>query len=264
MKRDADRPNPFSERLLEILDHVEYRRVETSEDMEDVARIRFKAYQMADILPLKGSMLIDEVDFDSHAYVFGIYYDERLISTVRVHHVTPEHRVSSSASVFGREIDAFLDAGMSLIDPVRLAADPEVLRDMPAIPYLTLRVATMASEHFDVDRCLSLVKPQHAAFYKRVFDADTIVTPQKNCGSYKIDLTLLAARVRDIRSWLYRRFPFFDSEPYERRLMFGGPKELPFTPLTVRPTARRAHGAQMRLAPAARVDARLPRGGVRP
>ena len=72
---------------------------------------------------------------------------------------------------------------------------------MPAIPYLTLRVATMASEHFDVDRCLSLVKPQHAAFYKRVFDADTIVSPQKNCGNYKIDLTLLAARVREIRPW---------------------------------------------------------------
>ena len=147
--------NRFSERLLELLDHVEYRRVETGEDMEDVARIRFKAYKMADILPLSGTMLIDDIDFDSHAYVFGIYFEERLISTVRVHHVTPEHRVSSSGSVFGAEIDSFLDAGLSLIDPVRLAADPEILKEMPAIPYLTLRVATMASEHFDVDRCLS-------------------------------------------------------------------------------------------------------------
>src|SRR5215217_182460 len=149
--------NRFADRLLEILDHVEYRRVETGEDMEDVARIRFKAYKMADILPLSGSRLIDDVDFDSHAHVFGIYYQERLISTVRVHHVTPEHRVSSSASIFGEEINRFLDAGMTLIDPVRLAADPQVLREMPAVPYLTLRVATMASEHFDVDRCLSLV-----------------------------------------------------------------------------------------------------------
>jgi hypothetical protein len=129
---------------------------------------------------------------------------------------------------------------MSLIDPVRLAADPEILKEMPAIPYLTLRVATMASEHFDVDRCLSLVKPQHAAFYKRVFDADTIVSPQKNCGDYKIDLTLLAARVREIRPWLYTRFPFFDSEPFERRMMFGDSGETQHTPLTILPTARLA------------------------
>lgn len=233
----------FADRLLEILDRVEYRRVETGEDMEEVARIRAKAYQMADILPVSGSQLIDDVDFDSQAYVFGIYYRERLISTVRVHHVTPEHRVSSSATIFRKEIHAFLDAGMSLIDPVRLAADPQVVREMPAIPYLTLRVATMASEHFDVDRCLSLVKPQHAAFYKRVFDADTIVEPQKNCGDYKIDLTLLAARVREIRPWLYKRFPFFDSEPFERRMMFGDRRVKP-TPLTILPTARLAMAAQ--------------------
>ncbi|WEZ82510.1 hypothetical protein P6U16_15595 [Rhizobium sp. 32-5/1] len=240
MSPAASTQGRFSEKLLELLDHVEYRRVETGEDMEDVARIRFKAYQMADILPLSGSTLIDDIDFDSHAYVFGIYFEERLISTVRVHHVTPEHRVSSSGSVFGKEIDGFLDAGMSLIDPVRLAADPEILKEMPAIPYLTLRVATMASEHFDVDRCLSLVKPQHAAFYKRIFDADTIVSPQKNCGNYKIDLTLLAARVREIRPWLYTRFPFFDSEPFERRLMFQGNEQAAFRPLTIRPTARLA------------------------
>lgn len=235
------RMNRFSDKLLELLDRVEYRRVETGEDMEDVARIRFKAYKMADILPLKGNTLVDDIDFDSHAYVFGIYYDERLISTVRLHHVTPEHRVSSSGSIFPNEINAFLDAGMSLIDPVRLAADPEVLSEMPAIPYLTLRIATMATDYFEVDRCLQLVKPQHAAFYKRVFDADTIVSPQGNCGDYNIDLTLMATRTKETLPPLYRRFPFFKSEPYERRMLFARGADAPFSPLTVRPTARRAH-----------------------
>ena len=54
----------FSAKLMEILDHVEYRRVESSEDMKEVARIRYKAYKMADILPLTGTQLIDDVDFD--------------------------------------------------------------------------------------------------------------------------------------------------------------------------------------------------------
>lgn len=234
--------NRFSDKLLGLLDRIEYRRVETGEDMEDVARIRYKAYKAGAVMHLdEQAVLIDEVDFDSHAYVFGIYYEERLISTVRLHHVTPEHRVTSSGKVFPDEINAFLDAGMSLIDPVRLAADPEIWSEMPAIPYLTLRIATMATDYFQTDRCVQMVKPAHSAFYKRVFDADFVASPKSNQGKFIIDLMLLATNVKETLPSLYKRFPFFKSEPYERRMMFARGDDLPFSPLTVRPTARRAH-----------------------
>lgn len=168
----------FSNKLLEVLDHIEYRRVETQEDMEEVARMRYRAYKLANILTLEGAKLIDAVDFDNHAYVFGVYFDERLISTVRIHHVTPDHRISITRDMYPKEIDAFLDSGMTLIDPVRFAADPEIIGEMPALPYLTLRIASMAADYFDADRVLQLVSPQHAPFYKRVFSADTVV-PRK-------------------------------------------------------------------------------------
>jgi hypothetical protein len=232
--------NSFSRKLLEILDHVEYRRVETSEDLEEVARIRYRAYKMADILPLTGSKLIDDVDFDDQAYVFGVYFDERLISTVRIHHVTPDHRVSSTRDIYPAAVDQFLDAGMSLIDPVRFAADPDIIGEMPSIPYLTLRIASMAADYFDADRVLQLVSPQHAPFYKRVFYADTVVPSKKNVGKYNIELTLMATRTRDVRSGLYKRFPFFVSEPYERRLMFSRDSKRGTMPLTILPTARLA------------------------
>ncbi|MGV8936444.1 MAG: N-acyl amino acid synthase FeeM domain-containing protein [Allorhizobium sp.] len=228
----------FSSRLMEVLNHVEYRRVESGEDMEEVARIRYKAYKMADILTLSGTTLIDDVDFDPQAYVFGVYYDERLISTVRMHHVTPDHRVSSSRDIFPEQIDAFLDAGMTLIDPVRFAADPEIMKEMPAIPYLTLRIAIMAAAYFDTDRVLQLVSPQHAAFYRRVFQAQTIVPPQQNCGKYNIDLTLMATNTRETGRKLLTRYPFFVSQPYERRLMFSRNAEISVPSLTILPTAR--------------------------
>lgn len=228
----------FGARLMEVLDHVEYRRIETSEDMEEIARIRYKAYKMADILPLTGNALIDDVDFDPHSYVLGVYYDEQLISTVRMHHVTPDHRVSSSRDIFSEAIDAFLDAGMSLIDPVRFAADPAVMREMPAIPYLTLRIAIMAAAFFDADRVLQLVSPQHAAFYKRVFYAQTIVPPQKNCGKYNIELTLMATNTKEVGRKLLTRFPFFVSQPCERRLMFDRNADVRLPPLNILPTAR--------------------------
>jgi hypothetical protein len=230
--------NNFSNKLLEILDHVEYRRVETHEDMEAVARMRYRAYKLANILTLSGAKLIDAVDFDDHAYIFGVYFDERLISTVRIHHVTPEHRVSITRDMYPKEIDAFLDSGMTLIDPVRFAADPDIIGEMPALPYLTLRIASMAADYFDADRVLQLVSPQHAPFYKRVFSADTVVPAQNGVGKYNIPLTLMATRTRETRAALYERFPFFVSEPYERRMMFLRSESMGSTPLTILPTAR--------------------------
>ena len=170
--------NSFAGKLMEVLDHVEYRRIESSEDMEDVARLRYKAYKARAVLPVAAKTMIDDIDFDEHAYIFGVYYYEELVSTVRVHHVTPDHRVCQSTGIFPDEIHAFLDAGMTLIDPARFAIDPDFELEMPALPYLTLRPAIVAAIYFDTDRVLQHIRPAHAAFYKRVFYADTIVPPR--------------------------------------------------------------------------------------
>ncbi len=237
----------FSDKLMLLLDRVEYRRVEGGEDMEDIARLRFKAYKAVNLMELTGSTLIDALDFDSHAYVFGIYLDESLVSTVRVHRVTPDHRASTSGLIFGEEIDVFLDAGMVLIDPGRLAVDPEVLGDdLKAVPYLTLRPVAMACEYFSADRCLTACRPRHTAFYKRIFGSKTVVERRENLGVYNADGSLLVAQVRGQRPSILDRYPIFDSEPFERRLMFGGRHEVPFAPLTILPTARIAQMGQGR------------------
>lgn len=144
--------NSFAGKLMEVLDHVEYRRIESSEDMEDVARLRYKAYKARSVLPVAAKNLIDDIDFDDHAYIFGVYYYEELVSTVRIHHVTPDHRVCQSTGIFPDEIHAFLDAGMSLIDPARFAVDPDLELELPALPYLTLRPAIVGAIYFDTDR----------------------------------------------------------------------------------------------------------------
>ncbi len=234
-------PGRFSEKLMQLLDRVEYRRVETGEDMEDIARLRYKSYKSVNLMELTGSTLIDDLDFDSHAYVFGLYLDEVLVSTVRVHHVTPDHRASTSGMIFGPEIDAFLDAGMVLVDPGRLAVDPDVIGDeMRALPYLTLRPVAMACEYFSADRCLTACRPRHTAFYKRIFASETVVAKRENLGVYNADGALLVAQVRGQRPSILDRYPIFDSEPFERRMMFADRSEVPFAPLTILPTARMA------------------------
>lgn len=227
----------FAHRLMRILDDIEYRRIETGEDMEDIERLRYKAYKAAEVLPVSASSLIDDADFDDHAYVFGVYYFEQLVSTIRLHHVTPDHRVSQSAGVFPDAMENFLNAGLTLIDPARFAADPAVAAELPVIPYITLRPSIVAAAYFKADRVLQHVRPAHAAFYKRVFYADTVVE-RRMADIYGFELTLLATNTHTTGDRLLQRYPFFDSGVHERRLMFERGGEPVFTPLTVLPSAR--------------------------
>ncbi|MCJ8521346.1 hypothetical protein ABID21_004379 [Pseudorhizobium tarimense] len=235
----------FSQKLLNVLDHIEYRRIEDQEDFEAIAALRYKAYKARDVLPVSAVSMLEEVDFDRQAYVFGVYYYEELISTLRVHHVTPDHRVCQSSGIFPEAVNAFLDAGMTLIDPARFAADPDVVSELPSISYLTLRPSIMAAIYFDTDRVLQHIRPAHAAFYRRVFNADTVVPPTMT-ETYGFELTLLASRPREVRPKLMKRYAFFDSESYERRLMFDRSPMAGMAPLTILPTARFAQATERR------------------
>ncbi|TPW26943.1 hypothetical protein FJU11_13195 [Pararhizobium mangrovi] len=252
-KPDLEAKPDFNARIFDLLDRVEYRRIETAEDMEEVGRIRAKAYKLADIMPISGNVIIDDLDFDPQSYVFGIYYDERLISTMRIHHVTPEHRVSASAGIFSSAIDSFLDAGMSLIDPARFAADPEEMRHLRGMHMLTIRLALIATEFFDADRCLSMVVPQHAAFYERTIESRVVVPATSETGGYNVSATLLAADLRSSRHRINERFPFFRAQRHEMRMLYGKPNDVASTPLTILPTAR--YAANIRRAPSAALPA---------
>lgn len=230
--------NSFSEKLLSLLDRIEYRRVESGEDMEDVARLRYKAYKVNNLIKLTGSMLLDDIDFDDHAYVFGVYVEEQLVSTIRVHHVTPEHRVSLSGRIFPNVVNAFLDAGLTIIDPVRLAADPDVIGELQGIQYLTLRIGTMASDYFKADRVLQSVDASHSAFYRRMFLSDVVVDPLEKNENYNVNLTLLATRAKEVLPKLYQRMPALKSEHFERRAMFDREYHKRPSALTILPTAR--------------------------
>ncbi|QJS29380.1 N-acyl amino acid synthase FeeM domain-containing protein [Rhizobium ruizarguesonis] len=227
----------FSTKILEVLDHVEYRRVESSEDMEQVERLRYKAYKAHDVLALAPKGLLDDSDFDSNAYIFGLYYYGELVSTIRVHYVTPEHRLSQSGGAFPEAMDELLDAGLTLIDPARFAADPELTADLPWVPYLTLRPTIVAAAYFRADRVLQFVRPPHAAFYKRVFYADTVV-PGRLAKNYGIDMTLMATNVIEVGRKLLTRYPFFISSASEQRMMFSRNPNDTLPPLTIIPTAR--------------------------
>ncbi|MFB9947393.1 hypothetical protein ACFFP0_00965 [Rhizobium puerariae] len=236
----------FSNKLLTTLDHVEYRRIESHEDFEDIARLRYKAYKTHGVLPVNATRLIDEIDFDRNAHVFGVYHDETLVSTIRIHYVTPEHRVCQSIGIFPEAVNALLDSGMTLIDSARFAIAPEYATELAAMPYLTVRLTPVAAIYFDADRVLQPIRPAHAAFYRRFFFAQPLVPPRR-IPQYDFDLMLLTSLTRELRSKMMKRFPAFQSEAYERRMLFAR-SNFETAPLTILPTARiagRPNSAEM-------------------
>ena len=235
----------FSHKLLDLLDRVEYRRIKTREDFEAVGRLRAESYVRGNVLSGDiGESLIEDIDFDTHAFVVGVYIDEELVSTLRVHHLTPSHRKGSSIKLFGDVLNPLLDHGMTFVDPSRFATNKAFADEYPGLPYITLRIATMASQYFEVDHCLASVKVMHSAFYRRVFGFFELA-PARVVGGYSYPL-VLCAEDRANRADVARRYPVFKSHPYEQRLMFSDDASDGPAPLSILPTARFADAASGR------------------
>jgi hypothetical protein len=117
-----------------------------------------------------------------------------------------------------------LAEGKMFIDPSRFVTDAQAAREFPELPYLTLRVPTLACVHYEADECLSTVRLSHKAFYKRVYRSKPIAEPIYY-EMLKMEAQLMTTDVDTIHNELMARYPFFQSDYLERRQLFG-PVEL--------------------------------------
>lgn len=231
----------FSRGLFSLLERVEYRRIVSPEDFDAVGKLRALSYRQQNVLEnCTSSSLIDDIDFHPNAFVIGVYIDEVLVSTLRIHHVDAENRAGISMTHFSDVLNPMLDAGVTFVDPARFASDPILMWEYPAIPYLTLRIAAMASVYFNVDQCLSCVNKGISSFYSRSFGSIEIA-PARKLDGVTYPFTLYGAKIADIRERLETRFPFFKSQPYEQRMMFGKIEDLAYPPLNILPSAKYAN-----------------------
>lgn len=246
--RQGVKTSRFAANLMDILDRVEYRRVRLQDQFDPVYRLRYEAYRREDgVAENSDGIVHDSLDDVPNAMCYGVYIDGTLVSSLRLHHCTAEYRQSPCMVVYPDVLNPMLDQGKTYIDPSRFTADREATLAFPALPFLTLRIAAMACEYFEADFCLSGVRDEHAAFYKRVFGSRQIA----DVGHYnglQFPVRLYCADVSDIRDRVADRFPFFMSTPQEREAMFGGDSDARYLPL-IRPTARAAALAEDRFVP---------------
>ena len=214
-------PSRFAMSLIDILDRVRYRRVSVEEQFDPVYRLRYEAYRREDFIPVNSQQITrDRYDEAANCYCFGVYIDDKLVSSVRLHHVTPDQRISPSLDIWPDVLGAILDKGESYLDPSRFTADRDATLEFPALPYLTLRIGVMASIHFGATYCLSSVRPEHGAFYKRVFESRQLAG-EGHWGELKFPVWLYATYLPVTLPRMLQRYPFFESTEEERQALFG-------------------------------------------
>lgn len=224
--RGEDRPRVFSGALVDILDRVEYRRVDPHDLDDPVYRLRYEAYRREEFIPFNSAgILQDRFEDDPNAYCFGVYIDGTLASSIRIHHLTPDCRRSATYAFFGDILDPMLDRGCSFIDPSRFSVDHEMSLAYPALPFLTLRLTVMAIRHFDATYGIHTVRPEHGPFYKRIWGAKLIAKGRSQPPlTFTMDLWMTEAR--SAYDGALKRFPLFNSTPEERHALFG-PNPIP-------------------------------------
>jgi len=227
----------FNETMLGLLERVEYRLVTGGEDLEATYRLRYTSFLKAGMLePNSSRMLHDRWDDLPNSYRFGVYFDGEMVSTVRLNYICREHPYAPSMDTFPDVMIPRVERGDTFIDLTRFAADPDKSPAPGVLPFITLRLAPVATCYFNQTSCLAAIKPDHAAFYRRIFNAFQIGGPAPYPGLI-VPRYLYEAPCGDNLAKTLARFPFFRSSPIEQRMLFGslsGDQD----PLTVLPTAK--------------------------
>lgn len=224
-------PNKAAARVAQLLDKIDYRLTETEEDWAAIGRLRYEAYlREGAINPDPSQSFTDPHDDDKNAWTFGVYIDDQLAASLRLHVATNDCPLLPSLSVFPDLLEPKLQAGKTIVDATRLVTDRQLARLCPSLLYATVRLCWMATVHFKAEDTLSAVRPEHQAFYRRTFNQRPICGPR----SYPLlnkPISLMTANYREVSDYVYRRYPFFHSTYFERRALFE--RHAPLVPATV-------------------------------
>jgi N-acyl-L-homoserine lactone synthetase len=211
----------LSDRVNRLLERVDFRRADTFEDREAIFRLRYAAYLREGAIPSHASeRFTDKRDEASNAFIFGVYIDGELASSIRLHVACKAQPEMPALDVFADLLAPEIARGRTVIDPTRFVADRAASRRYPELCYVTTRLAIIASEHCHANLLLATVRAEHQAFYRRVFGHKLICEP-RHYPSLTKPISLMALDFPMARERLLERHPFMRSTAFERRMLFA-------------------------------------------
>ena len=211
----------LADRVLGLLERVDYRRAETTEEREAIFRLRYQAYlREGAIAPNASERFCDPLDDRTTPGSSGSI--SRASSQARSGCTSPRGSRPSCRPSTSSPISSSpeIGAGKTIIDPTRFVADRAASRRFPELCYVTTRLAWLASEYFQTSLLLATVRAEHQAFYRRVFGHRLICEP-RHYPSLAKPISLMALDYMMARERVPLRHPFFRSTFFERRMLFA-------------------------------------------
>lgn len=216
------------ERVASLVERADYRLADTPAEREAIFRLRYRAYlQEGAIAPNSAELFSDAFDSSPNAFTFGVYVGGQLASSIRLHIGSKARPDLPAMNVFGDILEPEFAAGKVIVDPTRFVADRFASRRYPELCYVTTRLAWLASEYFAANYLLATVRAEHQAFYKRTFGHKLICEP-RHYPSLTKPISMMVLDFPLNRERVLRRYPFFRSTVFERRMLFStqAPSEL--------------------------------------
>lgn len=211
----------FSDRICRLLERVTYRCVRTEAEREPIYRLRYSAYMREGAIdPNPDERFTDPFDHSANAWVIAMYVDGGLASSIRLHIASRQEDPMPGTAVFGPELLPLLREGRTIIDPTRHVTNLEYSRRFPELPFLTVRSAWMAGEHFGADYILATVRAEHRAFFKRTFGHSEWSEPRTYPSLLK-PIVCMGMNYPESRDAVEARYPHFRSTEAERATLFG-------------------------------------------
>jgi hypothetical protein len=220
MRSAVDPSTTVMGRSSDLLDQVDYRLAVTEEDKDAIYRLRYRAYlNEGAIEPRRDQKVTDRFDDLPNSWVFGVYFNGVLASSIRISVASLENPDTPSVAVFPDLLGPELNEGKIMVDPTRFVADPDPEKRFPELPYMTLRLAYAACGFFNADLGLASVRAEHQAFYRRVFLHEPLAPPRQYPGLVK-PICLMAVNYPAMREKVFTRYPFLRLTYFERRMLF--------------------------------------------
>ena len=223
---EATRPLGLNARAASLLERITYRRAIDSKDREAIFRLRHDAYLREGAITARADQrFTDAVDEQENAFIYGVYVDDMLAGSIRLNITLPYASALPTTAVFPDIVEPMINAGCVIVDPTRFVANPGVSRRLPELPYLTLRLAWLAMEHFDGEYILLAIRPEHRAFYSRYWCATEL------CGARPYPkltkpVGLSVVNYLDVKKVVETRYPFLASTDAERASLFASYRAL--------------------------------------
>jgi len=154
----------FAARVARLLERVEYRRADSSQDKEAIFRMRYEAYAREGFIEPNGSGLFTDADDECpNAWLIAVFIDGALASSIRLHIASRPDQFLPVSKGFPDIIMPRLEAGDLIIDASRQTSRIEFTRTYPFLPYITMRSAFIAEDHLGGDFITAACRPEYRA-----------------------------------------------------------------------------------------------------